>query len=141
LPNAHVVHVVRDPIDSCFSSYKQLFADAYPHSYDQPEMARHHIRYRHLMDHWRAVLPGHFIDVAYEAVVDDAEREARRVIEYLGLPWEDACLAFHENSASVSTASAVQVREPLYRRSVARWRRYETQLRPTIEILRGAGLI
>jgi len=140
LPNARIVHVVRGPIDSCFASYKQLFADAYLHSYDLAEMARHHIRYRHLMDHWRAVLPGRFIDVAYEDVVDDVEREARRLIEYLGLPWEDACLEFHRNSASVSTASAVQVREPVHRRSVARWRRYEVQLQPMISALREAGL-
>lgn len=141
LPNARIVHVVRDPIDSCFASYKQLFADAYYHSYDQLETARHHIRYRRLMDHWRAALPGRFIDVAYEDVVANLEREARRVIDYLSLPWEDACLNFHTNAAAVTTASAIQVREPVYRRSVARWRCYETQLQPMIETLRAAGLV
>jgi hypothetical protein len=141
LPNAHIVHVVRDPIDSCFASFKQLFADAYYHSYDQLEMARHHVRYRRLMDHWRSVLPGRFIDVAYEDVVTDLETQARRLVDYLGLPWEDACLNFHANAGAVTTASAIQVREPVYRRSVARWRCYETQLRPTIETLRDAGLV
>lgn len=141
LPNARIVHVVRDPIDSCFASFKQLFADAYFHSYDLLEMARHHIRYRRLMDHWRTVLPGRFIDVAYEDIVEYLEREARRVVDHLGLEWEDACLQFHTNAAAVATASAKQVREPAYRRSVARWRCYETQLQPMIETLRDAGLV
>ena len=139
-PNARIVHVVRDPADSCFASFKQLFADAYYHSYDQREMARHHIRYRRLMDHWRAVLPGRFIDVAYEDVVTGLEREARRIVDYLGLVWEDACLNFQFNAAAVTTASAIQVREGVYRRSIARWRCYEAQLQPMIETLRDAGL-
>jgi Flp pilus assembly protein TadD len=141
LPNARIVHVVRDPIDSCFASFKQLFADAYYHSYDQLEMARHHVRYRRLMDHWRDALPGRFIDVAYEDVVTDLETQARRVIDYLGLPWQDACMNFHTNAAAVTTASAIQVREPVYRRSIARWRCYEAQLRPMIETLRDANLV
>ena len=141
LPNARIVHVTRNPIDSCFANYKQLFADAYFHTYDQREMARHYVRYRRLMRHWAAVLPGRFLDVAYEDVTSELEREARRIVEYLGLPWEDACLTFHRNSAAVSTASAIQVREPVYRRSVDRWRRYKSQLQPTIEVLRDARLI
>lgn len=141
LPNARVIHIVRDPIDSCFASYKQLFADAYPHSYDQREMARHHVRYRRLMEHWRRALPGRFIDVEYENIVDDLETEARRIVEYLSLPWEDACLNFHRNAAAVATASAIQVREPVHARSVARWRCYERQLQPMIEVLRDAGLV
>ena len=141
LPNARIVHVVREPIDSCFASYKQLFAQAYFHSYDQCEMARHHVRYRRLMDHWRAVLPGRFIDVAYEDVVGDIEGQARRIIEYLMLPWEDACVDFRANAAAVTTASAAQVREPVHQRSVARWQRYEAQLQPMIQTLRDAGQV
>jgi len=141
LPNARIVHVTRNPIDSCFANYKQLFADAYFHSYDQREMARYYVRYRRLMQHWRDVLPGRFIDVGYEDVTADVEREARRIVAYLSLPWEDACVAFHRNSAAVGTASAIQVRERVYRRSVDRWRRYETQLQPSIEVLREARLI
>lgn len=141
LPNARIVHVTRNAIDSCFANYKQLFADAYFHSYDQREMARHYVRYRRLMQHWAAVVPGRFIDVAYEDLTADLEREARRVLAHLALPWEDACIAFHRNSAAVSTASAIQVREPVYRRSVDRWRRYEAQLQPTIDVLRDARLV
>ena len=138
-PNAKIVHVTRDPMDSCFSSFKQLFADAYFHSYDLEEMARHHCRYRRLMDVYRDRFPGRFFDIAYEETVTALEPNARALIDYLGLPWDDACLRFHEQSAAVSTASAVQVREPAHTRSVNRWKRYETQLEPMLAVLRDAG--
>ena len=141
LPNARVVHLVRDPRDSCFASFKQLFADAYLHSYDQEEMARHHCRYRRLMDTWRERFPGRFLDIAYEDTVADLEQNARRLIDYLELPWEDQCLRFHEQRKAVSTASAVQVREPVHTRSVGRWQRYEKQLQPMLAVLRDSGLI
>jgi tetratricopeptide (TPR) repeat protein len=128
LPHAKIVHLVRDPIDACFASYKQLFADAYPHSYDLREMARHHARYLRLMDTWRKRLPGGFFDISYEDTVKDFEKHARALIDYLELPWEDSCLRFHEKDEAVSTASAVQVREPVHTRSIGRWRRYEQQL-------------
>jgi Flp pilus assembly protein TadD len=141
LPRARIVHVVRHPIDSCFASYKQLFAEAYFHSYDQREMARHYARYRRLMDRWRALLPGRIVDVVYEDVVADFETQARALIGSLELPWQDACLDFHRQTRAVTTASAVQVREPVHARSVARWRHYEPQLAPMIDVLRGAGLV
>jgi tetratricopeptide (TPR) repeat protein len=141
LPRAKIVHLVRDPIDSCFACFKQLFADAYLHSYDLTEMARHYVRYRRLMDHWRALLPGRFIDVVYEDVVADFEPQARRLIAHLDLPWQDACLDFHRQSGAVTTASAVQVREPVHTRSVARWRRYEDDLAPMIDVLRHSGIV
>jgi tetratricopeptide (TPR) repeat protein len=130
LPNAKVVHLVRGPMDACFASFKQLFADAYLHSYEQGEMARHHIRYRKLMDHYRACFPGRIIDVSYEQTAHDTEPNARRLIEALALEWEDACLRFHQSQSGVATASAVQVREPAHTRSIGRWRRYERQLAP-----------
>lgn len=141
LPNARIVHLTRDPMDSCFASFKQLFADAYFHSYDQGEMARHHGRYRRLMDHWRRLFPGRFLDVSYEESVADIEAQARRLIGFLGLPWEDACLRFYERDASVATASAVQVRERPHTRSVGRWRRYERHLEPMRAALAAAGVI
>ena len=140
LPNAKIIHLVRDPMDSCFSSFKQLFADAYPHSYDLGEMARHHVRYLELMKNWRDLLGERMLDVFYEDTVQDLEANARRIIKFLGLPWQDECLQFHEQKTSVSTASAVQVREPAHTRSVGRWRRYETSLQPVAEILRAAGV-
>lgn len=140
LPKAKILHVTRDPMDACFASFKQLFADAYLHSYDQREMARHHARYRALMDSWRERFGARFLEVSYEQTVAELEPNARRIIEFVQLPWEDACLDFHTQTAGVSTASAVQVREPAHTRSVGRWRRYEQQLGPMIETLKAAGI-
>ncbi len=140
LPNAKIVHLTRDPMDSCFASYKQLFAEAYYHSYDQQEMARHHARYSKLMAHWRDVFPGRFFDISYEATVADLEPNARALIAHLDLPWEDQCLEFHEQKTAVATASAVQVREKPHTRSVGRWRRYGEALAPMAEALTAAGI-
>lgn len=140
LPNARVVHLVRDPMDACFASFKQLFADAYLHSYDQQEMARHHARYRDLMAHFHEAFPGRIIDVSYEDTARDIEPSARSLIEQLGLPWEDACLNFYESREGVATASAVQVREPAHTRSIGRWRRYEQELEPMRTALLDAGV-
>ena len=140
LPNARIVHLTRDPMDACFASYKQLFADAYLHSYDLKEMARHHCRYRRLMDVWRERFGARFLDISYEETVSDIEPNARRLIEFLDLPWEDACLRFHEQRHAVSTASAVQVREPAHTRSIGRWRKYEDQLQPMRMVLEQHGL-
>lgn len=140
-PNARIIHLVRDPVDSCFSSFKQLFADAYFHSYSLEEMARHYVRYNRLMAYWRELLPGRFLDVKYEDVVVDLETNARRLIDHLGLPWEEACLDFHEQDQAVATASAVQVREKAHTRSVNRWRKYERQLAPVLDILTSEGVV
>jgi tetratricopeptide (TPR) repeat protein len=140
LPNAKIVHLVRDPMDACFASFKQLFADAYLHSYEQSEMARHHVRYRQLMATWRERFPGRFFDISYEETARDLEPNARALLDYLELPWEEACLNFHEQDGAVSTASAAQVREPAHTRSIGRWRRYETQLAPMLDTLRENGI-
>ncbi len=141
LPCAKIVHLVRDPLDACFASYKQLFADAYPHSYEQGEMARHFVRYHELMAIWRSRFPGRFLDLNYEALTASFEPNARSLIDYLQLPWQDACLNFHAQGGAVTTASAVQVREPVHRGSVGRWRRYQTQLEPMRKILHQAGVL
>lgn len=140
LPNAKIIHLRRNPMDACFSSFKQLFADAYPHSYHQEEMARHHARYYRLMDTWRERFGERFFDVAYEDVARDLEPNARALIEFLGLPWEDACLEFHKQKTAVTTASAVQVRQPAHTKSIGRWRRYEQQLEPTRRTLESLGI-
>ncbi|MBE9537622.1 MAG: sulfotransferase [Proteobacteria bacterium] len=136
LPNAKIVHLTREPMDACFSSFKQLFADAYLHSYDQKEMARHHARYRNLMETWRQRFTGRFFDISYEDTARDVEPNARALLNYLDLPWEDACLEFYTQDRAVSTASAAQVREPAHTRSIGRWRRYEKQLQPMQRALR-----
>ena len=141
LPRAKIIHLRRDPFDACFASFKQLFAEAYPHSYDQSEMARHFCRYASLMDRWREVASGNFLDVSYERLVVDLEGEARRIFDYLELPFEAQCLRFHELDAPVATASAVQVREAAHSRSVGRARRYGGRLAPMRQILASEGLI
>jgi tetratricopeptide (TPR) repeat protein len=140
LPNAKIVHLTRNPMDACFSSFKQLFADAYPHSYQQAEMARHHARYYHLMNTWRERFPGRFFDIAYENTARDLEPNARALIDYLELPWEDACLDFHKQKAAVTTASAVQVRKPAHTKSIGRWLRYEKQLEEMRKTLLDCGV-
>lgn len=140
LPNAKIVHVVRNPMDACFASFKQLFADAYPHSYEQKEMARHHARYRKLMATWRERFSGKFFDISYEETARNLEPNARRLIEYLDLPWEDACLNFHQQAGAVSTASAAQIREPAHTRSIGRWKQYKQQLAPMLETLATEGI-
>ena len=140
LPNAKIVHLMREPMDACFASFKQLFADAYLHSYEQEEMARHHARYRKLMDTWRRRFPGRFFDISYEETTRDIEPNARALLNYLKLPWEDACLEFYAQDSTVSTASAAQVREPAHTRSIGRWRRYEKQLQPMLKALQSQSI-
>lgn len=140
LPNAKIVHLRRNPMDACFASYKQLFADAYPHSYNQEEMARHHARYYHLMSAWRERFGDRLHEVAYEDIARDTEPHAHALIDYLELPWQDACLSFHKQDGAVTTASAVQVREPAHTRSIGRWRRYERQLEPMRVALEKQGI-
>ena len=108
LPNAKIVHLIRDPMDASFASYKQLFADTYAHSYDQSEMARHHIRYLKLMQVWRDRFGDRFFDISYEATARDLEPNARALINFLDIPWQSSCLEFHKQDTAVSTASASQ---------------------------------
>jgi len=137
LPNAKIIHTMRDPMDTCVSCYSKLFTSGVDYSYDLAELGRCYRGYFDVMNHWRSVLPpGSVLDVSYENVVDDIEGEARRLIDYCGLPWDDSCIAFHRTSRPVRTASAVQVRKPLFRSSIQRWRRYETDLAPLLYELR-----
>ena len=136
LPNARIIHVRRDPLDTCFSCFSLLFSGDQPFTYDLGELARYYRGYEALMDHWRNVLPrGVLIETQYEELVADLEVQARAIVRHCGLPWEDACLAFHETARPVRTASLVQVRTPLYRTSIGRWRPYEPFLRPLIQAL------
>ncbi len=141
LPGAKILHMTRGPMDTCFAIYKQHFADAYLYSYDQQELARHYVRYAALMNTWRERLPGRFLDVSYEDLVNNTETVARQVCEYLDLPWEENCLHYYEDKGTVTTASAAQVREAPHNRSIGRWQHYTEQLRPIQKILEGAGLL
>jgi hypothetical protein len=134
MPNAKIVHTVRDPVDTCLSCYSKLFGDELNWSYDLRELGRYHALYQDMMEHWRDVLPpGTILDVRYEDVVDDLEGQARRLLAFCELPWNDGCLSFHETKRAVRTASVAQVREPIYRRSVGKWRPDESVLRPLLE--------
>ena len=135
LPNAKIINARRHPLDSCFGSYKQLFAAGQPFTYDLVELGEYYLQYQRLMDHWHEVLPGKVLDVHYEDVVTDLEGQVRRVLDHCALPFEDSCLRFHETERSVKSASSEQVRKPIYASSVNLWRRYEECLGPLIETL------
>ena len=136
LPKARILHMRRDPVDTCFSCFSQLFAGHQPYAYDLGELGRYYRAYAQLMEHWRAVLPpGVMLEVQYEALVDDFERQARRIVAHAGLDWDGACLAFHKTERRVRTASMVQVRQPIFRSSVGRARPYGELLRPLREAL------
>ena len=137
LPNARIVHTMRDPIDTCISCFSKLFTAEQSHTYDLGELGRYYRRYERLMAHWRRVLPaGRMLDVRYEDVVADLDGQARRIIDYCGLPWDDRCLAFHRTDRPVRTASATQVRQPIYSSAVGRWKVYEEFLGPLLKELR-----
>jgi tetratricopeptide (TPR) repeat protein len=137
-PGARIIHSMRDPMDSCFSCFSRLFiANNLGYTYDLGAAGRYWVTYHELMRHWHAVLPaGRVLDVSYETMVSDFENQARRLVDYLGLPWDERCLGFHENRRIVRTASVAQVRKPIYRTSVARWKHYERHLGALLEIVK-----
>ena len=140
LPKAKIISVRRHPLDTCYAVYKQLFVDAYPFSYDLEELARYYAAYDRLMRHWDRVLPDVLYTIEYEKLVDHFEPEVHRLLEHCGLDYEEACLRFHENRTASTTASTVQVRQPVYRSSVGKWRQYSEQLAPLIAKLEGEGI-
>ncbi|SDP78638.1 tetratricopeptide repeat-containing sulfotransferase family protein [Desulforhopalus singaporensis] len=137
LPNARIIHVRRNPVDTCLSAFTILFnKKTQHHSYDLVELGRYYLAYTRIMDHWRRLLPqGSFYELQYEDLVADSENQTRALIEFCGLDWEDACIAPHKTSRSVKTASITQVREPIYTSSVERWRKYEKFLEPLLNVL------
>jgi tetratricopeptide (TPR) repeat protein len=136
LPNAKIVHVSRNPVDNCLSCFTNLFGHGLAYSYDLAELGRYYSDYARLMSHWRRVLPeGAFLDVRYEDLVADNEVQARRLIEYCGLEWNDACMESHKTKRPVRTPSVTQVRQPIYTSSIERWRKYEAFLKPLLDEL------
>jgi tetratricopeptide (TPR) repeat protein len=133
LPNATIIHAVRDPADTCLSCFSTHFTNANEHSYDLAELGRYYRHYWELTAHWHEVLPpGRILDVHYEELVADFENVARRVVSHCGLDWDARCLDFHRTERPIRTASATQVRKPIYKNSVARWRKYEAFLGPLL---------
>jgi tetratricopeptide (TPR) repeat protein len=135
LPNAKIINARRHPMDSCLGSYKQLFAQGQSFTYDLTEIGEYYLQYQRLMDHWHQLMPGAVLDVQYENVVADLETQVRRILDYCGLPFEEACVNFHETERAVKTASSEQVRQPIYSSSVDLWRNYESHLGELIEVL------
>jgi tetratricopeptide (TPR) repeat protein len=141
LPNATIIHAVRDPADTCVSCFATHFTTRNPYTYELAELGRYYRHYQALMEHWRAVLPpGRIMDVQYEELVADLEGVARRIVAHCGLSWDARCLDFHRSERPVRTASAAQVRKPIYKDSVGRWRKYEPFLGPLLAELERSAL-
>ncbi|MBF0193474.1 MAG: sulfotransferase [Magnetococcales bacterium] len=134
-PNAVIIHCKREAIDTCLSIYMQNFTGHHPYSYDLTELGEYYQLYHGLMGHWQNVLPNRMLEVQYEQMVEKPEQTAKKIIATCGLTWEDGCMDFHKSNRAVHTASLVQVRKPIYKSAVSRWKKYEAQLKPLIEAL------
>lgn len=141
LPEAKIVHMTRHPMAAGYAMYKTLFKDGYPFSYDLRDISRYYVAYRRLMAHWQATMPGAIHSVSYENLIADQLGETRKLLAFCNLEWQDACLDFHRNAGATTTASASQVRRPLYDSSVSQWRRYEIQLAALRADLEAAGIL
>ena len=137
---ARMIHLKRNPMDACFSMYKQVFTWAYKFSYTLEDLGRYYVAYERLQNHWREHLGDRLVEVEYEALVSDQEGETRKLLENLGLDFEDGCLHFDKNVTATATASSVQVREKIHTRSVHRWKHFERQLEPLKRLLEDAGI-
>jgi len=136
-PQAHVIHCVRDPLDTCLSCYRKAFASAHGFAYDLEELGRYYRAYAGLMTHWQRLYPGRLFELRYETLVSEAEPTIRQLIQYCGLEWDEACLRFYETERPVLTASSAQVRRPLFTDSIGAWRRYADYLDPLRAALEG----
>jgi tetratricopeptide (TPR) repeat protein len=141
MPHAKIIHVQRHPLDSCYAIYKQLFTHGYPFSYDLNELAQYQIAHHKLMQHWQKVLPGVMHVVQYEKLVADFPVESKTLLAYCDLPWQPQCGQFEQNSAAATTASAAQVRQPIYNSSVGKWRHFSTQLASVRQQFEQAGIL
>ncbi len=132
LPNAKVIHCRRDPMDNCFSIFKTFFSakDSHHYAYDLKELGQYYTLYLDLMDHWRKYIPGFMYEFEYEKLISDQTRQTMKLLEFCGLPLDNACLEYYKTDRKVSTASDVQVRRPIYKDSVKLWKKYEAQLKP-----------
>ena len=140
LPNARIVHVRRDPMDVCVSNYVVRFGQGHAWSFVLESLAAEYHAYERLMRHWRAVLPSPMHEISYERLTESLEAQSRELVEFCGLDWDPGCLEFHRTERAVHTASGWQVRQPVYRRSVGRWRNYERHLEPLRAALESRGI-
>ena len=143
LPQARIICVRRNPMDTCLGNFRQGFSEASPfhrYAFDLLDIGRYYVMFDRLMAHWRTALPGRILEVSYESLVQDQEPTTRAMLDFCGLCWDPACLAFEKNSAPVDTASAVQVRQPIYRSALGRWKQYAEELTPLRNLLVDAGI-
>ena len=141
LPNAKIIYVKRDPLDTIYAIYKQLFTNGYPFSYDLNELTQYYIAHYKLMQHWQAVLPNAIYTVNYEDVINNVEQQAKKLIDYCGLDWQTQCSEFQHNKAPSTTASASQVRQGIYKSSQGKWQHYQQQLSSVKAQLEQAGIL
>jgi tetratricopeptide (TPR) repeat protein len=134
-PKAHIIHCRRDPIDTCVSCYVQSFGQPHPFTLDLAHLGHYYREYNRLMAHWTRVLPVPIFELQYEELTAEQEAVSRRMVEFCGLEWDERCLRFNETERVVRTASSLQVRQPMYRSSVGRWKRYEKHLKPLLDAL------
>ena len=135
-PNAKIIHCMRDPMDCCVSSYSLAFGeDGHLYTYDLTDLGKVYCAYRELMDYWHEIFPGAILDVNYEDVVENPEPQVRRVLDFLGMPWDENCLRFYETERGIRSASITQVRQPLYKTSMKKWMKYKKHLGPLVESL------
>jgi hypothetical protein len=135
LPNAKIIHCKRDPKDTCLSVFKNYFTSTHKYAYDLKELGEYYKLYQGLMDYWYNILPDYIFDIQYEDIVGNQEDTTRKLLEYCELPWDEACLSFHRTVRPVRTASAEQVRRPIYNSSVGLWKQYEKHLSPLLNAL------
>lgn len=139
LPDAKIVHVMRDPMGSCFSCFSRHFENSMNFAYDLDVLGRYYLRYIEMMQHWHQVLPVQTIlDIRYEDVVEDVEGQIRQILEFVGLPWDASCLEFHQNKRYVRTASMAQVSQPIYKTSLDRWEHFARHLGSLTEIVKNS---
>ncbi len=130
LPNAKVIHCMRNPMDNCFSIFKNDFKGTVKYAYDMVELGKYYNLYRDLMAYWEKVLPGFVYPLRYEEMVSNQQHQTKSLLDFCGLPWDEVCLAFHKTERRISTVSLAQVRQPIYKDSIESWKRYEKQLEP-----------
>ncbi|HTD29549.1 MAG TPA: sulfotransferase, partial [Xanthomonadaceae bacterium] len=143
LPNAKIICLRRNPLDTCLSNFREVFtpgSEFHNYSLDLLDTGRYYVLFDRLMAHWKRVFPGRILELQYETLVDTQEASTRQLLMHCELPWNNACLRFDRNEAPATTASSVQVRAPIHRDAIGRWKKYEAQLTALRDLLTGAGI-
>ena len=140
LPNAKIIYVQRHPMDTFYAIFKQCFTQGYPFSYDLTELCQYQIAHHKLMKHWQQELAQDLYSLSYESLVGDIEGETRKLLNYCDLSWQNECIEFHQNKTATTTASAAQVRQPLYSSSIGKWKKFSQQLSDVKQQFEAAGI-